>query len=129
MPLPEELLSRYGGEALSVLGRVQSDSGGNSENLKNPDPLGFPYLSAQLRHSIHSEMVIHLEDFYLRRVPLYASRKDHGLPWLNLLAQVFAEERGLTELETQQEMKRLQRTLAQRSSWQKGMHLESNVEC
>ena len=106
LEIPEKLLGRYGGDALSLM-EMDSDS----EN----DPAGFPYLKAQLRYSIRSEMVLFLEDFYLRRVPLYATRKDHGLPWANALAEVWAEEQGLSHLEVQAEVDRLQAELAKRS--------------
>ncbi len=112
VPIPEELLSRYGAEALSVLSaaKVTQSSG---------DPAGFPQLVAQLRHSIRSEMVMHLEDFYLRRIPLYASRADHGLPWAEALAQAWAEERGMNESEAKAELARLQAELDRRSAWKK----------
>jgi glycerol-3-phosphate dehydrogenase len=110
MSLPEELLERYGADALSVVELSQKNS--------NQDPKGFPLLAAQLRHAIRSEMVVHLEDFYLRRVPLYASRKDHGIPWAEELAKVWAEELQLGEKEIQQELVRLKSELARRSAWQ-----------
>jgi glycerol-3-phosphate dehydrogenase len=107
--IPEELVSRYGAQSLDIW----------SGCTRSPtDPPGFPCLSAQLRHSIRTEMVLHLEDFYLRRVALYASRKDHGLPWAKELAQVWAEERGLDSTEIQPELERLQTELKKRSSWQ-----------
>lgn len=33
----------------------------------------------------------HLSDFYLRRVPLFLSRKDHGYPMMERISQIFAE--------------------------------------
>jgi glycerol-3-phosphate dehydrogenase len=82
------------------------------------DPAGFPLLQAQLRYTIRSEMVVHLEDFYLRRIPLYATRKDHGMPWVDALAQVWAQERGLGESEIKVELESLRHELAHRSAWQ-----------
>lgn len=112
--IPEELLGRFGAEAVSVL----------EANAQHPrpaaaaaDPDGFPLLAAQLRHSMRSEMVMHLEDFYLRRVPLYAARSDHGLPWAEELARVWAEERGESEAAMRSELDRLRKELAQRSAW------------
>ncbi len=109
--IPEELISRYGADALSVFDL-------RSSYLQAP-PVGFPDLEAQLRHCIRAEMVLHLEDFYLRRVPLYFSRKDHGLPWLESLAKVWAQERGLNEADVSSELTRLRAELDQRSAWQK----------
>jgi glycerol-3-phosphate dehydrogenase len=116
MNIPEELLSRYGAEAVSVLeAQARSVTGGNNHSRKDPD--GFPLLAAQLRHAIRTEMVVHLEDFYLRRIPLYAARADHGMPWLEELAGVWAEERGLSESEKQAEIDRLRTELDSRSAW------------
>ena len=108
--IPEELLSRYGAEALDVM-----ELGIHA--AKTPDPEGFPLLAAQLRHSIRCEMVIRLEDFYLRRIPLYLSRADHGIPWAEELSQVWAEEMGLSLEEAKNEKERLLVSLAERSSW------------
>jgi glycerol-3-phosphate dehydrogenase len=119
IPLPEELVSRYGAEVLSVLDRTKSDENPSGQGNKVGDPEGFPCLKAQLRHLIHSEMVVHLEDFYLRRIPLYSSRKDHGLPWAEQLAQVWAQERNLDQKEVQLELQRLHQEVVRRSAWQK----------
>lgn len=116
--IPEQLFDRYGAEALHLLelNKKSKSSGGNTES---EDPPGFPMLQAQLRHSIQNEMVIHLDDFYLRRTPLYLSRADHGLPWSKALAQVWSEERGLSENDQSCELDRLTREVNLRSSWLK----------
>lgn len=113
--LHENLLERYGAEALEVWNAPSGDSSTGS------DPAGFPRLESQLRFAIRHGMAMHLEDFYLRRVPLYSSRKDHGMPWAMLLSQVWAEERGLPRHEAQAELDRLKAELDRRSSWQLGL--------
>jgi glycerol-3-phosphate dehydrogenase len=122
-PIPEELLSRYGADALCVVEAHARPAGAGSPQLVGDgapaDPAGFPMLAAQLRHAIRSELVMHLEDFYLRRVPLYASRADHGLPWAEELARVWAEERGLPESAIAPELARLKAEVERRSAWQK----------
>jgi glycerol-3-phosphate dehydrogenase len=116
--IPErELVERYGGEAEDVK-NIAQNSGGTSDQ-KNPD--GYPLLAAQLRHTMRTEMVLHLEDFYLRRVALYLSRADHGLPWARELSQVWAEELGLGEAEAARELEQLESELARRSAWKKGL--------
>ncbi|MGK5083847.1 glycerol-3-phosphate dehydrogenase C-terminal domain-containing protein, partial [Bdellovibrionota bacterium FG-1] len=121
--IPEELLSRYGAEAVSILEAhvtgMASGGGGSGSAIAIEDPAGFPLLKAQLRHAMQSEMVVHLEDFYLRRMPLYAARADHGLPWAEELSRVWAEERGLSASEAQVELNRLQVELARRSAWRR----------
>ena len=62
---------------------------------------------------------MHLEDFYLRRLPLFLSRTDHGLPWAEKLAQVWAEEMGAGETEASAEIDRLRAEIEKRSAWRK----------
>jgi glycerol-3-phosphate dehydrogenase len=113
--VPEELLSRYGADALTIL-EIQSEKGKNSTSTVE-DPKGFPLLKAQLRFAIRNEMVMHLEDFYFRRVSLFLSRKDHGLPWAEALAQVWAEERGLALSAVQIELELLKSEISKRSQF------------
>ena len=70
---------------------------------------------------MRTEMVMHLEDFYLRRVPLHMAREDHGLPWAEELARVWAEERGLSKAEADRELEQLRTEIARRGSWKKGL--------
>ena len=121
MRIPEELLGRYGAEATDILD-IQTHHVteiGSSENRAGPvaDPEGFPALAAQLRFTMREEMVVHLDDFYLRRMPLFLARADHGLPWAERLARVWAEERGLGEAEAHQELERLRAEIQERSKW------------
>ncbi len=111
--LPEKLVSRYGAEALTIL-EIQSEVGNSSSSIQD-DPAGFPHLSAQLKFAIRNEMVMHLEDFYLRRLPLFLSRKDHGLPWVEGLAKVWAAERGLDSSAVQVEIDLLRAEILKRS--------------
>jgi glycerol-3-phosphate dehydrogenase len=108
--LPETLYSRYGAEAQEIHA-LQQDACGPA------DPEGFPLLEAQLRHAIRTSMVVHLSDFYFRRVPLYLARADHGGPWIEALVQVWREERGLSQEEALREKERLLREIEQRSAW------------
>jgi glycerol-3-phosphate dehydrogenase len=117
--VPErELVERYGAEAIDIL----------KNSCENPDekgapvsPAGFPLLASQLRHTMKTEMVMHLEDFYLRRIPLYLAREDHGLPWAEELSHVWAEELGLDQAHAARELEHLKSELARRSSWKKGL--------
>ncbi len=110
--IPEALLKRYGvRDALAVLqfndGRVVG-SGDRGNEVPQPDPAGFPALVGQLRYAMQYEMVMHLEDFFWRRVPLFAARKDHGQPWVERLSHVWAQERGVDEGARLAEVERLQ---------------------
>jgi glycerol-3-phosphate dehydrogenase len=116
LEIPEALFSRYGAESLDVVELARSAAGARAS-----DPPGFPQLEAQLRHAIRVEMVMHLEDFYLRRIPLYLTRADRGLPWAERLAAIWAEERGLSSSEAAAELERLRAEIARRSAWLKAL--------
>lgn len=113
--IPDQIFDRYGAEALDLY-EFQKKQSQKTEPAAQ-DPEGFPMLQAQLRHAIQNEMVLHLEDFYLRRTPLYLSRADHGLPWSKHLAEVWAQERGLHEKEQSIELDRLNQEVRERSAW------------
>ncbi len=111
--IPEALWTRYGAEALDIMKIHQESQKSNTIN----DLEGFPCLEAQLRYEIRHGMVIKLEDFYVRRTSLFASRRDHGLSWAERLAQVWAQEMGLPETRISQEVKSLHDEVKSRESW------------
>lgn len=125
--IPNHLFERYGAEAVDVAAlqsanaSVKITGAGASVSkalVSMPDPDGFPFVEAQLRYSIRNGMVVRLEDFYLRRIPLFAARADHGLPWAERLSQVWAEERELPASAAAVELERLKAEIAKRSDWQ-----------
>lgn len=105
--IPEKLVSRYGVGAVEIA--TSAASAGAPAELD-----GFPALEGQLRFSLRHEMVLHLDDFVLRRAPLFAARADHGRAWYPRLAQIWAEARGL---DTATELRRLEEIVALRSRW------------
>lgn len=118
--LPEALVDRYGSDAQFLMELHSS-----REDLKGgramDDPEGFPLLCEQLRFAIRTQMVIRLEDFYFRRVPLYMTRRDGGLPWAGHLAEIWAEELGVGKVEAKDEVSRLQKEMDQRNEWRKNL--------
>lgn len=112
--IPEKLWERYGAEALKVFTlHIEKGDAGLG------DIPGFPCLAAQLRWAIRTGMTIHLKDFYFRRSSLYASRADHGLPFAEKLAQVFAEEAEIAPAQISQEIKSLRQEVETTTAWQK----------
>ena len=107
------LWERYGAEALELL-QIEHEYPPVMES-----PHGFPRIEAQLRFCIRMGMVLHLEDFYFRRVPLFSARLDHGLPWLDRLAEVWAEELGKNVEQRETEKKALLAEVAARESWRR----------
>ncbi len=108
--IPEPLWSRYGAEALTLFEMDRAKGGGC-------DLPGFPCLAAQLRFAIRKGMVMGLEDFFLRRVPLFASRRDHGEPVLAELAKIWAEERGFPSAAAEEELVNLRACFEKLEEW------------
>lgn len=108
--LVEALVQRYGADARVIL-EIHAQY---PESGESPD--GFPYLEAQLRYAIRKEMVLSLEDFYFRRIPLYLGRKDHADRWISSLSQVWALELGKNEDERATEVTSLREKIRKRDA-------------
>ena len=76
--------------------------------------------SMEARHAIRETMCDSLSDFYFRRVPLFLSRADHGLPLLARISRVFQEELKWTDAERAQQSARLQDDMGRELAWRKG---------
>ncbi len=108
---PTELWSRYGAEALGIWKSHQS------QPLPSDDPEGFPFIEAQFRHAIHAQMAMQLPDFFLRRSPLFLSRKDHGMPWAARLARIWSQELRRPREEEEVQISLLEAEIQKRMSW------------
>lgn len=73
----------------------------------------------EARHAIRETMCDSLSDFYFRRVPLFLSRADHGLPLLARVSRVFQEELGWSDTERATQSARLQDTMGRELSWRR----------
>jgi glycerol-3-phosphate dehydrogenase len=107
--VPEVLFDRYGAEVRELLS-IDEDlrkSDGPSE-LKDPE--GFPLLEAQFLFSMRRGAVIKLQDFYLRRCPLFFCRPDQGRPWADRLARLWVRELGV-DPKSQEGRERAERAL------------------
>jgi len=121
--IPADLLDRYGSEAIEIL-KIQDELlSKKATSSEKTDPEGFSCLEAQLRYSVQTLMVVKLWDFYMRRVPLYYARRDHGMPWAELLAKALVEELGLDlgtpegERRVQKELEELRREVELAETW------------
>ncbi len=83
----------------------------------NEDSGTLSDLNFQLKHMIENSMVLHLEDFYFRRVPLFLSRVDSGLSLVSELSQIWAKALNKSPNETAQEIADLQETIKNRTRW------------
>lgn len=67
--------------------------------------------------AIQQTMCLHLDDFYLRRVPLFLMRRDHGLSEGETLAQYFAQSLGWNESEKAKNLELVTRHIKHELSW------------
>ncbi len=86
--IPETIWSRYGADALSVADFQFAAFG---DDRASDDPAAFEWMRGRMQYALRYEKILHLEDFYLRRQPLFATRADHGLPWAEPLAKELSQ--------------------------------------
>ncbi len=113
-PIPQSLFEIYGKEALGIYQEhlLLLAKCPKFQNFK--DPSGFPLLLAQFRHHLKTGMVLRLEDFYLRRLPLFLSLADSGLSCLEALAEIWAEEMEACEEQMKGEIESLKQEISKR---------------
>ena len=117
-PDKQPLIDRYGAATEAIL-EIDRQERVGLINASKPDPAGFPLIRAQLIHTMRTEMVMHLEDFYLRRLPIVHSRDDHGLPWAEELSKIWARERNLDPDTAPAELERLKAAVARLEDFKK----------
>lgn len=67
---------------------------------------------AEALHSVKHTMCLHLTDFYFRRTPLILSRADHGIPFVETIAEVMGRELGWSSAEKHNEINALQNKIS-----------------
>lgn len=100
--LEKQLALRYGAEAKEILMKY-----GFTENI----------WIIEAYQAIHHTMCLNLTDFYSRRVPLVLAEVDHGLRFINEIAQIFEQELKLTPSEINQQKIDLQNYLEREFNW------------
>lgn len=80
------LLDRHGAEAFDIVSQYYS-------------PAQKSVWEMEALFAINESMCGKLQDFYLRRVPLFLSEKDHGFQFLESLSRLFQQKLGWTEEE------------------------------
>lgn len=91
----EALVERHGEEAIDIL---KAHPKANGRNI---------LWALEAEHAISETMCLSLVDFYVRRTPLFLSRRDHGLLMLNEIAKVFQSRFGWSEAEKNQQVNAL----------------------
>lgn len=70
-------------------------------------------------HAINQTMCLNLDDFYIRRAPLFLARKDHGMPFVDEICEVFSHELGWTVDEIQKQKQKIEAHLKFEMGWLK----------
>ncbi len=105
-----KLVQRHGPEAELILERAEKEFGFLPETEEQ-------LWQAEALHSIETSMCLHLDDFVLRRSPLFLSRTDHGRAFLMSLMQVFRQKRQWSDAQSRAELVRLQSHLQTELAW------------
>lgn len=100
------LLHRHGGEAFEITKKFDKN---------------WTYWQLEAAHAIVSTMCFRLEDFYLRRVPLFLGFRDHGLPVLDEVGVVFQSLLGWSASELENQKEALRKRIAHELAWQSAL--------
>lgn len=95
------LVDRHGLEAQHIVEKFGAES----------------YWELETRHAIENTMCLHLVDFYSRRVPLFLSEPDHGLPQMPLISEIFAEKLGWSDHQKASEESLLREYMERELAW------------
>lgn len=83
----------------------------------------FPGLSTvwkfECDYAINNAMCLNLDDFYLRRTPLFLAKKDHGLSLLEGIANYFCQELAWSDEQRGEQIKRIKDHIAFELAWKK----------
>lgn len=78
------------------------------ELIENGQSAGYSTMwEFEALHAIRTTMCLHLDDFYIRRAPLFLARQNHGFEWIDQIAAVFAKELGWSTQQKADEIERL----------------------
>ena len=108
IPLSEikELVNRHGGETHSLL-----------KKWLVPQTSMKPSLFVEIHHAINNMMCLNLEDFYLRRMPLFVSQKDHGWEYVEEVACIFSDYFHWDSRQRQEQINSLKETISREMEW------------
>ena len=102
------LLDRHGRESSQIVAKFgkQARAAG-----------GSIYLALEVLHAIEDTMCLNLADFYLRRVPLFLSRMDHGKESLPIICEIFSQRLSWTKAECEAQIDAVQNHLKYEMAW------------
>ncbi len=98
------LLNIYGGSVHEILGRAAGDP-----SLMSPIHPALPYLRVEVLYAVENEMALTLEDFMVRRTPIFFLLPDQGWSVARDVAELMASRLGWSKTRVQQEIDALAR--------------------
>jgi glycerol-3-phosphate dehydrogenase len=98
------LIDRHGSEAFDIVSQYYS-------------PVQESIWEIEAEFAIDQSMCGKLKDFYLRRVPLFLSEKDHGFQYIEKLSQVFKEKLSWSEEERRSNIEDVRKHESFELSW------------
>jgi glycerol-3-phosphate dehydrogenase len=102
--ITSRLAERHGLEGRTILtdGIVERLRSGNAEEW---------LWCAEALHAVENTMCLHLSDFFFRRTPLVLSRRDHGIPFAQAIAETMGARLGWNKTRELEEINALQQQL------------------
>ena len=117
----EWLIGRHGYEALDLLRSEPSSERGtrdpHEDGARRAARERWRLTAMEARHAIRTAMCLRLVDFYARRSPLFLADRDHGLPFLQALGALFADELGWGDARRREEEDAVRRLVRHELAW------------
>lgn len=101
------LIDRHGEEAFQILDKYNS----LVERSENE------VWSFEAAHAIDETMCLSLRDFYLRRAPIFLSKKDHGLSFIAEISRVFENKLPGESFKVAEQINQLKEHIQTEMSW------------
>ena len=76
-----------------------------------------PSLFLEVHQAITQTMCLNLKDFYLRRIPLFLSEKDHGLSFIEDIADIFTDYFYWDDKERKTQINQLKESISKELAW------------
>lgn len=70
-------------------------------------------------HAINKTMCMNLDDFFIRRAPLFLARADHGFSFRERISNLFARELNWSDAERSAQIQKLDHHLKHEMGWRR----------
>jgi glycerol-3-phosphate dehydrogenase len=80
-------------------------------------PSHYNYWQLEAAQAVDHTLCLNLVDFYARRVPLFLSKPDHGVPQIDNICEVFRQKLGWTEIQEQIQRENLRLYMSRELAW------------